>query len=292
MVQKSVQLSTGYQIPVAGLGTWQSPEGVIGKVVKTALDTGYRHLDCAQGYGNEAEIGDALEEYYKTSSLKREDIFITSKVWNTCHSYERCCQSVEDILHRFKTNYIDLVLIHWPHGFQEGGELFPRVGDQIQYSDVDYLETWKALEKKVEEGKIRSIGLSNFNIAQIQRVIDNGKIKPVALEVEAHLYFQQKELRKFCQENNIVFIAYSPLGSPGSTGFWRQAHSEVNVLKDPIVLNLSKKYQKSPAQIILRWELQNNILIIPKSTNEARLQENFDLFDFNISGDDMKQLDQ
>ncbi|KAK6746294.1 hypothetical protein RB195_012418 [Necator americanus] len=215
MTVPSIKLSSGHEMPIVGLGTWQSKPGEVGKALETALTAGYRHIDCAWAYGNQVEIGETLTKMF-SSSLKREDVFITSKVWNTFHSTDACKKHVLNILDQLRLDYIDLMLIHWPMGYEEGGEPFPKRqdSDKMKYSDVDYLTTWKVLEDFVNEGKIRSIGISNFNHKQIERVISNSTIKPAVLQVELHPYFQQKKLRNFCKENGIAVTAYRAIDMP------------------------------------------------------------------------------
>ncbi|KAK5981170.1 Huntingtin-interacting protein 1, partial [Trichostrongylus colubriformis] len=178
------KLLSGYEMPMVGLGTWQSKPGEVSKAVEAALNAGYTHIDCAWIYGNQPEIGETLKKMFSTTH-KRENIFITSKVWNTFHSAPACKKHVTEILNQLQLDYIDLMLIHWPHAYEEGGEPFPKRADsdKMKYSDVDYLTTWKVLEDFVKEGKIRSIGISNFNHKQIERIIENSTVKPSVLQV-------------------------------------------------------------------------------------------------------------
>ncbi|RCN49554.1 oxidoreductase, aldo/keto reductase family protein [Ancylostoma caninum] len=290
MTVPSVKLSSGYEMPMVGLGTWQSKPGEVGKAVEVALNAGYTHIDCAWIYGNQVEIGETLKRLFSTSH-KRESIFITSKVWNTFHSAPACKKHVVDILNQLQLDYIDLMLIHWPSGYEEGGEPFPRRPDcdKMKYSDVDYLTTWKVLEEFVKDGKIRSIGVSNFNHKQIERIIANSTIKPAVLQVELHPYFQQKKLRAFCKENDIAVTAYSSLGNPGSAYFRKDG--DPNVLTDPVVKKIAEAHGKTPAQVALRWATQLDVIVIPKSISEARIKENAALFDFKLTDAEMKEME-
>jgi len=289
---ETIKLATGYEMPVIGLGTWNSQPGEVGQAVKDALENGYKLLDCAQGYSNQKEVGEALQKVFDSGVVKREEIFITSKVWNTFHSYGRAMEAVDTILDDLKLKYIDLMLVHWPTGFEEGGEIFPKKEDgHMRYSDVDYMETYRALEDSMKAGKIRSIGISNFNHKQIQRVIDNCTIKPSVLQVEMHPYFRQAKLVEFCRERNIALTAYSPLSNP-TMGFGFRKDSDPSALEEPIVKELCKKYNKTPAQVVLRWGIQRGTSVIPKSVHKDRIIENHQVFDFKLTDEDMKAIDQ
>lgn len=278
-------------MPCIGLGTWNLKRDEVGKAVKAALDNGYRLLDCALVYGNQKEIGQALCDVFRKGNIQRKDVFITTKVWNTFHSYERAKRSIDDMLAEMQLDYFDLLLLHWPQGYEEGGELFPVApdGEHMKTTDIDYLEAWKAMEEAVKAKKVITIGLSNFNHKQIQRVIDNSEVKPAVLQVELHPYFQQKKLRAFCEKKNIAITAYSSLGNPGMPVFRKK--DDPNILEDPVVTKIGAAHSKSPAQVALRWAIQHNINIIPKSTSEKRIKENFNIFDFSLSPDEMKELD-
>jgi len=286
----SLKLNSGYSMPVLGLGTWLSKPGEVAEAVKAALSNGYHMIDCAQGYQNQKEIGPALKELFDGGVVKREDVFITSKVWNTFHSFELARRSVDQTLEELGLAYIDLMLIHWPTGYKEGGEIFPKNedGTKMLYSDVDYLDTWKALESKLAEGKIRSLGLSNFNPQQIQRIIANGKVRPAVLQVELHPYFQQKELVAFCAKESIVVTAYSPLANP-SMPFRKEG--DPNVLHDPTVTSIAKKHSRSNAQVVLRFLIQKHIVVIPKSVNAERIKDNGRVFDFSLTEEEMGAME-
>ena len=181
---KTVKLYNGNEMPVLGLGTWKSPVGQVYEAVKIAIEAGYRHIDCAFIYGNEKEIGKALSEVIQSGKVKREELFITSKLWNTYHSKKNAAKCLEQTLNNLRLDYLDLYLIHWPTGYQEGGELFPKDSQgNVSFSDVDYLESWHELENFVDQGKVKSIGLSNFNSQQIDRIIQNSKIQPAVDQV-------------------------------------------------------------------------------------------------------------
>uniref|UniRef100_A0AAQ5ZLY7 NADP-dependent oxidoreductase domain-containing protein n=1 Tax=Amphiprion ocellaris TaxID=80972 RepID=A0AAQ5ZLY7_AMPOC len=255
-------LNTGRKMPLLGLGTWKSEPGKVKQAVVWALEAGYRHIDCAAIYGNEVEIGEALQETLGPSKpLRREDVFITSKLWNTRHH---------------------------PEDPSQGDAPFPRKEDgTLLYDDTDYKLTWAAMEKLVEKGLVRSIGLSNFNSRQIDDILSVASIKPTVLQVESHPYLAQVELLAHCRDRGLVLTAYSPLGSPDRA--WKHPDEPV-LLQESVIAALAEKYKKSPAQIILRWQTQRGVVTIPKSVTESRIKENFQVFDFTLEADEMKSI--
>ncbi|KAJ6643779.1 Aldo-keto reductase family 1 member A1-A [Pseudolycoriella hygida] len=286
----SVKLSNGYNIPIIGLGTWQSPPGEVDRAVRDAIDAGYRQLDCAFGYGNENEVGNAIQAKIAEGTVKREDLFITSKLWNTYHEPQHVRMCVEMSLKNLKLDYLDLYLIHWPHSFKySGAENFPKNEDgSIIYDYTDYLDTWGALEALVDEGLIRSIGVSNFNSEQLDRVYTNSRIKPVMNQVECHPYLNQSRLIEFARARNIAITAYSPLGSPNRP--WAQP-GDPQLMEDPKIVAIANKYNKSPAQILIRYQVQRGVVVIPKSTTKSRIESNFDVFGFELTEEDVTTID-
>jgi len=288
MVGPTVRLNNGKKFPVLGLGTWKSQPGQVTQAVKDAIDLGYRHIDCAYVYGNETEVGEAIKTKVTEKVVKREDLFVTSKVWNTFHSRDLVFKLLKETLQNLGLTYLDLYLIHWPMGYKENaGTLFPKDGETWLFSDVDYLETWKALEDCVKQGLVRAIGLSNFNSQQIDRVIAAAEIQPAVLQVEVHPYLNQQKLIDFCKSRDIVVTAYSPLGSPDRP--WAKPDDPL-LLEDPRVVQLAKKYNKSPAQILLRYPIDRGVSVIPKSVTKERIKQNADLFDFQLDAADITAL--
>nr|XP_008519800.1 PREDICTED: alcohol dehydrogenase [NADP(+)] [Equus przewalskii] len=271
-----VLLHTGQKMPLIGLGTWKSEPGQVQAAIKYALSVGYRHIDCAAVYGNETEIGEALKENVGPGkAVPREELFVTSKLRKT--------------LADLQLEYLDLYLMHWPFAFEQGDNPFPKNADgTVRYDSTHYKETWKAMETLVAKGLVRALGLSNFNSRQIDDVLSVASVRPAVLQVECHPYLAQNELIAHCQARGLEVTAYSPLGS--SDRAWRDPNEPV-LLEEPVVLALAEKYGRSPAQILLRWQVQRKVICIPKSVTPSRILQNIQVFDFTFSPEEMKQLD-
>ncbi|CRL00278.1 CLUMA_CG013551, isoform A [Clunio marinus] len=285
-----VTLKNGQKIPALGLGTWKSPPGQVEQAVKDAIDVGYRHIDCAFVYGNENEVGNAISEKIADGKVKREELFLTSKLWNTFHNPKDVKPALEKTLKNLKTDYLDLYLIHWPMGYKEAGDdLFPKnENGELLFSNDDYVDTWKAMENLVDSGLIKSIGLSNFNSKQIERVLEIARIPPVMNQVECHPYLTQKKLMELCRSKGIHITAYSPLGSPDRP--WAKP-GDTELMQDPKLLEISKKYNKSAAQILIKYQLQRGNIVIPKSVTKSRIMSNFDVFNFELNDGDIAAID-
>lgn len=281
-----MKLASGRSIPVLGLGTYapkETEEDVIA-AVKTAVRCGYRHLDCAAIYRNERAVGHAIKELIVEGVIERKDIFVVSKLWNTCHKPDLVCPSLKKTLEDLGLKYVDLYLMHWPMGYKEGGDFLPRdENGKVLFSDVDYLDTWRAMEDCVDVGLVKDIGCSNFNSLQLQRLLDEARIKPAVNQFEVNCYLTNTKLIEFCRTNNIVCTAFGPLGTPSKGG-------SLPMLEEPIIAQLASKYQKTPAQVVLRFLVQQDITVIPKSVTPARIEENFKIFDFSLTSEEMTQL--
>jgi aldehyde reductase len=284
-----VNLTNGKMIPLVGLGTWKSSPGQVYDAVKYAiLRAGYRHIDCAFAYQNEGEVGRALHEIISSGAVKREELFITSKCWNIYHSTTLVKPALQQTLALLKLDYLDLFLVHWPFGYQEGGAIFPKTASKVSItSDVDYLDTWKGMEECVAAGLTKTIGVSNFNSQQIKRLLSVAKILPACNQVESHPYLVQSDLIKFCRENEITVVAYSPLGSPDRPN---AKIGDPCLIEDPLIVQIARKYNKSPAQVLIKWQVQRGVIVIPKSVTPSRISANIDIFDFELSNDEMATL--
>ncbi|XP_028967324.1 1,5-anhydro-D-fructose reductase [Galendromus occidentalis] len=284
-----MSLCNGAEIPVLGFGTAKCDD--VYTAICTAIDAGYRHLDTAYVYHNEAEIGRALGDKIRAGVITREDLWITTKLWNSYHRSEQVEECLQRSLIALGVDYVDLYLVHWPIAFREGHEGLPQDGPPIT-TDVDYIDTWRGMEEVYMEGKARNIGVSNFNSEQIDRLLVNCDIRPLVNQVEANVHLNQEKLRSFCGQRGVSLTAYSPLGSPGYKR-WPTPCSNQNgpkPLENPVVASLALKYSKTPAQILLRFLIQRGISSIPKSSAAERIKENIDVFDFNIDPEDMRQL--
>jgi diketogulonate reductase-like aldo/keto reductase len=286
---KTLKLSNGVEMPIFGLGTWQSSREEVINAVRTAIIDGYRLIDTAACYQNEEAIGQAIQELIQEKVIKREDLFITTKCWTTNLVPENQEEGLRESLEKLKLDYVDLYLSHMPGAFNKDMS--------EQRKDVTVEDLWKGFESLYEKKLARAIGVSNFSIEQVERIMKIAKVPIHNHQVELHLYFQQNPLVDVCKKHDITVTAYAPLGSPGRTKFvlpngyrpeWPAAESP---LEDSVVLELAKSYNRTPAQILLRHLMQKGIAVIPKSTNQRRISENHGVYDFELSEKDMKKLD-
>ncbi|MHC5565646.1 aldo/keto reductase [Pediococcus acidilactici] len=257
-------LNNGIKIPVIGFGTWQSKDGEEAyQAVKAALDAGYRHIDTAAAYGNEESVGKAI----KDSGVAREDLFVTSKLWNEDHGYEATKKALDLSLQKLGLDYLDLYLIHWPNPV--------KFRDEWQQKNA---ESWRAMEEALEAGKVRAIGVSNFRPHHLDELLKTAKVTPAVNQIFLNPSDTEDEVVAYNKEHGILSEAYSPLG----TG---------KIFSIPELKEIAEKYHKSVAQVVIRWSLQHGFLPLPKSVHAERIQQNTEVFDFELSADDMKTID-
>ncbi|KAH0951428.1 hypothetical protein HN011_008955 [Eciton burchellii] len=296
---QSIRLLSGYDMPMVGLGTWQAKSEEIETIVDSALEYGYRHIDTAANYYNEAAIGKALKKWFEKGGL-REDLFITTKLPHFGNRPSDVEKFIKLSLKKLELDYLDMYLIHMPFAFKMNKETNTAAthedGSYILDFDTDPVLVWKEMEEQVRLGRTRSIGLSNFNKEQILTIWENAQIKPSNVQIELHVYMQQKSIRELCKKHNIVVTAYSPLGSPGAKIHFKTKYNYTfktfpDLLNHPIIQQIAIVHKKTTAQILLHYLLQLGIAIIPKSSCLERLKSNINLFDFVLTEEDMKNLD-
>ena len=272
-------------IPTMGLGTWKSTKDKAQDAVTKALEIGYRHIDCASIYNNEKDIGVAISGAIKDRTVKREELWVTSKLWNNAHAAKHVRPALERSLKNLQLDYLDLYLIHWPVAFR-ADITFPKRPDQfIALDELPIIETWRAMEKLVKKGLCRHIGVSNVSISALKNLQEQATTQPFVNQIELHPLLQQPEMVRHCRESGIHLTAYSPLGSAQ-----REDVDGSNILKNPLIVQLAAKYQASAAQIVLAWGLTRGTVVIPKSVDPARLAENFTAQELKLSDADMEEL--
>ncbi|XP_033743149.1 aldo-keto reductase family 1 member C15-like isoform X2 [Pecten maximus] len=289
-----ITLNNGRRIPQVALGTSRISSEKLEVTIKRALDMGYRHIDTAFLYGNEAAIGKALHEHMASTNLSRQEIFVTTKLFPTYMKGSAVGLALDESLRRLRLDYVDLFLIHLPCAMKEI-ETYPSKPTQpTEMMSVDLRETWKAMEETVYKGKVRSIGVSSFNSKQLAYICETARIQPAINQVEAHARLPQKNLHEFCKSRNILLEAFCPLGSPFFIGPTERntVQSRDNLVENPIIMDIAENYKRTAGQILLRNLVQRGIAVIPKSENPKRMKENLQIFDFSLSETDMNKIDE
>lgn len=272
-------------IPPLGLGTWKSPAGRVGRAVREALAIGYRHIDCAPIYGNEEQIGEALAGW----TGRREDLWITSKLWNDAHFPDAVRPALERSLRALRLDYLDLYLIHWPIHFRRGVGIPKSRADYLPPDAVPPAETWRALEDCVRAGLTRRIGVCNFSLPRLAALIETAAIKPAALQIELHPWLPQTDMLDFCRKRGIIPIAFAPLGSGDRPKALRRP-GEPTLLRDALIGEIAKKHRATAAQVLLAWALARGAAAIPKSVSPKHLRENFAAANLRLDAEDLARI--
>lgn len=293
---KEIAFNTDAKMPFLGLGTWKAPPDKVGSAVEYALlDAGYRHIDCAAIYRNEKEIGETFKKVFSGKKVKRKDVFITSKLWNTEHAKKNVLAACKLTLASLKLDYLDLYLMHWGLATvpddtlpikNARGESLDENG-RLRTMPVSVRETWEAMEALVKEGLVKAIGVANFTAPMIVDLLSYAKISPAVNQIELHPYNQQTALVEFCQSQKMAVTAYSPLGTAGNL---KDRPEEPILIKDSKIADIAKTHDKPPAQVLIRWAIQRNTVVIPKSLSPEHLKANIGVFDFELSLKEMADI--
>lgn len=281
----NLTLNTGARMPLVGLGTWQSAPGEAGQAVEYALtECNYHHIDCAPIYGNEKEIGAGFKKVFGQAANRREGVFITSKLWNNAHRKDSVRKACERTLGDLQLDYLDLYLMHW--GLASSPEELEAMDDDgnLIIDKVPIRETWEAMEELVGAGRVKAIGVANFTAPLLLDLLSYAKVKPAVNQIELHPYFQQTRLVEFFRRLDMVVTAYSPLARPG------YEEMSARLVDEKVVRSIADAHGKTPAQVLLRWGIQRNTVVIPKSTHPERIRENIGVFDFTLSESDMREI--
>ncbi|KAH9388168.1 Alcohol dehydrogenase [NADP(+)] [Tyrophagus putrescentiae] len=285
-----VQLNDGTSVPILGLGTYEAPKGETKRVVALALKAGYRHLDCADFYENEDEVGEAIEEAIAGGLLTRDQLFVTTKVWPNWYAPGRPTTSIKRSLSRLRLAYVDLALVHWPTPLkQDDSNFYPtdESGQALFDYSITLLDVWKEFEAIKAAGLAKSIGVSNFNSAQIQDLIDHSGTVPSMNQVESHPFLGQQKLLAWCRSKGIALTAYSPLARTGTA----EKKNTSSPLENEVVRAIANAHAVSPAQVCIRWQVQRGVIVIPKSATPARIEANFNVFSFALTEAEMAAMD-
>lgn len=274
-----VALNNETKMPIIGLGTWKSDPSEVYSAVRWGLKLGYTHFDCASVYNKEEAVGQALTDAMHEDGLKREDIFVTSKLWNNAHKAEDVEPALAETLNRLKLDYLDLYLVHWPVAQKKDAVMPLKAEDMLSLEDAPLADTWAVMEKLYNDGKCKAIGVSNFGEKHLTELMMTAEINPMVNQVECHPYLPQDDLLSYCQKNMIALTAYAPLGSGSSI-----------MLEDETIHKIAEKNKATPAQILLAWNIQRGIAVIPKAVQEPHLKENIAALNVELDENDMREI--
>ncbi len=285
----TLSFANGDTMPIIGLGTWKSAPGEVYDAVKTALRVGYRHVDCAPIYGNEAEVGRALQESFDRGEVDREDVWVTSKLWNDSHAPEDVRPALEATLDDLNLDVLDLYLIHWPVAQKKGIDMPQSPDEFLSLDERPIHETWAAMEDLVKAGLVRHIGVSNFSVPKLRALIDTADHTPEMNQIELHPYLQQPEMLDFCDEAGVHLTAYSPLGSSDRPEAMK-SENEPSLMADPTVNEIADRHDASPAQVLISWAIHRGTAVIPKSVTPAHIKDNLAATELDLTDADMNAL--
>ncbi|MDJ0521746.1 MAG: aldo/keto reductase [Planctomycetota bacterium] len=286
---KHYDLAGGGSMPALGLGTWKSEAGEVGPVIREAIRLGYRHFDCAAAYMNEAEIGQAFQDAFAAGDVKREDLFVTSKLWNDSHREADVRPALEKTLADLQFDYLDLYLMHWPVALAPGAFFPQSPADLLSLDEVPLIETWRAMEACQKDGLCKHIGVSNFSARKIEELADQATIPIAANQVELHPYLAQDDLLQRCEARGVHVTAYSPLGSPDRPDVLKKS-GDPDLLAHPAIGEIASRHGVSPAQILLAWAVQRGTSVIPKSVNAERMQQNLEAATLELPSGEMNAI--
>ncbi|MBE7640184.1 aldo/keto reductase [Salegentibacter sp. BLCTC] len=286
---KTLEFKNGDKMSAIGLGTWKSGKDEVKEAVKIALNNGYRHIDCAATYGNEDAIGEAFSEVFNGGKIKREEVWITSKLWNNAHKKEDVIPALKQTLKDLRLDYLDLYLIHWPVAFKPDVDFPEKDEDYLSLEEAPIIETWNMMLEAKKQGLVKHVGVSNFSSMKLEELLEETSENPEMNQVELHPYLQQNDLLEFCSRHNIHLTAYSPLGS-GDRPDGMKAKDEPSLLENPVINRIAKKHGASAGQILIKWSEMRGTAVIPKSTNENRIKENLESTGVNLDESDFKEI--
>lgn len=287
---KTLSFKNGDQVPILGLGTWKSKPGEVRQAVYWAIEEGYRHIDCAAVYQNENEVGQGITDAFADGLVKRDQLFVTSKLWNDSHRHEDVRPALEKTLTNLRLDRLDLYLVHWPIAFKHGIGFAKHREEFYTYQDIPLTQTWEAMQDQKSAGLVNHIGVSNFNQKKLNELISMGGQGPEMNQVEMHPFLPQEDLVSFCKQHEILMTAYSPLGTPDSRA--DRHKDDPKLLDNPLVLKIAEKHGVGAGSILIAWSIARGIAVIPKSVNKGRIISNFEASKIALDEKDLKELQE